>query len=57
MGLGRRKFLEYMAIAITGLTLDPFKAIAFNNDYYINKKFGFLLSKPATWDFVTAKEY
>lgn len=56
MGLGRRKFLEYLGIALAGLTLDPLQSIAINSDNYVNKKFGFLLAKPRSWDFVSIKD-
>lgn len=57
MGLGRRKFLEYVGIALAGLTLDPLQSIAINADYYVNKKFGFLLTKPKGWDFVSFTDF
>ncbi len=57
MGLGRRKFLEYMSIALAGLSIDPLKSIAVNSDNYVNKKFGFLLTKPKSWDFVSIKDF
>lgn len=57
MGLGRRKFLEYLSIAVAGVTLDPFKAVAVTNDVYINNKFGFVLTKPENWDFIAVKEF
>ena len=57
MGIGRRKFLEYISAALVGLTIDPLKAIAINSDNYVNKKFGILLTKPMNWDFVSIKDF
>ena len=51
MGIGRRKFFEYISAALVGLTIHPLKAIAINSDNYVNKKFGILLTKPSNWDF------
>lgn len=57
MGLGRREFLRLAGIALTGLTIDPLSAVAVNRNYYVNKKFGIMLEKPDTWDFVAVKDY
>lgn len=57
MGLGRREFLEYVSLAMAGLTIDPLQAVAINSDNYVNKKFGFLLTKPKGWDFVSITDF
>jgi hypothetical protein len=57
MGIGRRKFLEYISVALVGLKIDPFKSVAINNNNYINRKFGILLTKPEGWDFVSVKDF
>ena len=57
MGIGRRRFLEYMSTALVGLAIDPLKAVAINSDNYVNKKFGILLTKPKNWDFVSIKDF
>ena len=57
MGIGRRKFIEYIGAALVGLTVNPLKAIAINSDNYVNKKFGILLTKPKNWDFVAIKDF
>ena len=57
MGIGRRKFFEYISAALVGLTIHPLKAIAINSDNYVNKKFGILLTKPSNWDFVSIKNF
>ncbi|HYI77218.1 MAG TPA: hypothetical protein VEW65_06325 [Chryseolinea sp.] len=57
MGLGRREFLRLAGLALVGLTIDPLKAVAVNKNYYVNKKFGIILEKPDTWDFVAVKDY
>ena len=57
MGIGRRKFLQFLSISLAGLVIDPLKAVAINSDYYVNKKFGFLLTKPKGWDFVSVKDF
>ena len=57
MGIGRRNFLKYLSIAMVGFKINPLQAIAINSDYYINKQFGFLLTKPKGWDFVSVKDF
>lgn len=57
MGIGRRRFLEYMSTALVGLAIDPLKAVAINSDNYVNKKFCILLTKPENWDFVSIKDF
>ncbi len=57
MGLGRRKFLEYVSLAMTGLSINPLQAVAINSDNYVNKKFGFLLTKPKGWSFVSVTDF
>jgi len=57
MGIGRRRFVKLMGIALAGLTIDPLQAVAVNSNYYVNKKFGFMLIKPEGWDFVSIKDF
>ena len=46
MGIGRREFLRLTSIALTGLAIDPLKAVAINDNIYVNKKLGILFEKP-----------
>jgi hypothetical protein len=57
MGLGKREFLRLTGLALVGLTIDPLKAVAVNQNYYVNKKFGIILEKPDTWNFIAVKDY
>ncbi len=57
MGLGRRRFLQYISAALVGLSIDPLKAVAVNSDNYVNRKFGILLTKPKNWDFVSIRDF
>lgn len=57
MGLGRREFLRLTSIALTGLTIDPLKAVAINDNVYVNKKLGILFHKPRDWGFIAVKDF
>lgn len=57
MGLGRREFIKLVGLALAGTTVDPLKAIAFNQNYYVNKKFGLILEKPDGWNFISYKDF
>ncbi len=57
MGLGRREFLRLTSIALTGLAIDPLKAVAINDNIYINKKLGILFEKPKDWGFIAVKDF
>lgn len=57
LGVGRREFLRLAGLALAGLVVDPRKAVAVNNNYYVNKKFGIMLEKPESWGFVAVKDY
>src|SRR5690349_9839498 len=57
MGLGRRRFIAYVSTALAGLAIDPLKSVTIDNDHYINKKFGILLTKPKGWDFVSIMDF
>src|SRR5262245_58589099 len=57
MGLGRREFIKLLGLALAGSTIDPLRAIAINQNYYVNKKFGIILEKPNNWDFVSLKDF
>jgi hypothetical protein len=57
MRLGRLEFLRLSSLALAGLVIDPRKAVAVNNDVYVNRKLGILFSKPAGWEFVSVRDY
>ena len=57
MGIGRGAFLKFLGIALSGLIIDPLKAVAINGDAYVNKKLGLLFYKPNDWDFVAVKDF
>lgn len=46
-----------MGVALAGLAVDPLKAVAVNNDAYVNKKLGILFQKPKDWGFVAIKDF
>jgi hypothetical protein len=57
MGLGRREFLRLTSIALAGLAFDPLKAVAINDNVYVNKKLGVLFHKPLDWGFIAIKDF
>lgn len=57
MGIGRREFLRLTSLALAGLKVDPLKAIAINDNAYVNKKLGILFYKPQHWGFVSIKDF
>lgn len=57
MGIGRREFIRLTGIALTGLVIDPLKAVAINEDAYVNKKLGILFYKPKGWTFISIKDF
>lgn len=57
MGIGRREFLRLTTLALSGLTIDPLKAIAINDNAYVNKKLGILFYKPQDWGFISIKDF
>ncbi len=57
MGVGRREFLRLTGLALAGLAIDPLKAVAVNNDAYVNKKLGILFHKPTDWGFYAVKDF
>ncbi len=57
MGIGRRKFLRLTSTALAGLAIDPLKAVAINDNIYVNKKLGILFHKPKNWGFVAIKDF
>lgn len=57
MGIGRREFLRLTGLALAGLAIDPLKAVAINDNIYINKKLGILFEKPNDWGFVAIKDF
>jgi hypothetical protein len=57
MGIGRREFLRLTSIALAGLAIDPLKAVAINENIYVNKKLGILFEKPCDWGFIAVKDF
>ena len=57
MGIGRREFLRLTGLALTGLIVDPLKAVAVNDNAYVNKKLGILFYKPQDWGFIAVKDF
>lgn len=57
MGIGRREFLKLASVALAGLAIDPLKAVAINNDLYVNKKLGIIFEKPSGWGFIGVKDF
>jgi hypothetical protein len=57
MGIGRREFLRLTSIALAGLAIDPLKAVAVNDNVYVNKKLGILFEKPNDWGFVSIADF
>lgn len=57
MGIGRRKFLKLTSLALAGIAIDPLKAVAINDNVYINKKLGILFQKPNNWGFIAVKDF
>lgn len=57
MGIGRREFLRLTGLALAGLAIDPLKAVAINENIYVNKKLGILFEKPSDWGFVAVKDF
>jgi hypothetical protein len=57
MGIGRREFLRLAGLALTGLAVNPLKAVAVNDNAYVNKKLGILFYKPQDWGFISVKDF
>lgn len=57
MGIGRREFLRLTSLALVGLTVDPLKAVAVNDNAYVNRKLGILFYKPQNWGFIAVKDF
>jgi hypothetical protein len=57
MGIGRREFLRLTSIALAGMAMEPLKAVAVNDNIYVNKKLGILFHKPQDWGFVAIKDF
>lgn len=57
MGIGRREFLKFAAMALGGVVLDPLRTIAINGDYYVNAKLGLGFEKPYGWGFESFKDF
>lgn len=57
MGIGRLEFMRLTSIALAGLAIDPLKAVAINDNMYINRKLGILFEKPSGWGFVSVRDF
>lgn len=57
MGIGRREFLRLTSLALAGLVIDPLKAVAINDNAYVNKKLGVLFHKPQDWGYIAVKDF
>jgi hypothetical protein len=57
MGIGRREFLRLTSLALAGLAVDPLKAVAINDNIYVNKKLGIIFHKPQDWGFIAIKDF
>lgn len=57
MGVGRREFLRLTGLALAGLTVDPLRAVAINENAYVNKKLGLIFYKPQDWGFIEVKDF
>lgn len=57
MGIGIREFLRLTRAALAGLVIDPLKAVAINDNIYVNKKLGILFHKPQNWGFLAVKDF
>lgn len=57
MGIGRREFLRLTSLALGGLIVNPLQAVVTADNVYINKKLGILFHKPASWGFVSVKDF
>lgn len=51
MGIGRREFLRYAGLAVSGALIDPKQMLFLNGDYYVNKQLGLGFQKPGEWEF------
>lgn len=57
MGIGRREFIKLSSLALAGLTFNPLQAVITNQNFYINRKLGILFFKPASWHFISIKDF
>jgi hypothetical protein len=57
MGIGRRNFLKFAAMALGGIVLDPLEAIAVNDNFYINMRLGLGFERPEGWHFDAFKDF
>jgi hypothetical protein len=57
MGIGRREFLKLASLAFLGVIIDPLKAVAVNEDVYLNKKLGIIFHKPQGWGYIAIKDF
>jgi hypothetical protein len=57
MGIGRRDFLKFAAMALGGIVLDPLEAIAVNDNFYVNMRLGLGFEKPEGWHFDAFKDF
>lgn len=57
MGLGRRHFIKLAALALAGLSIDPFQAVVTNDNLYLNRQLGLMFYKPEGWGFIKVKNF
>jgi hypothetical protein len=57
MGIGRKDFLKLVSLSFAGIVVDPLKAVAINENVYVNKKLGILFHKPQNWGFIAVKDF
>ena len=57
MGIGRRNFLKFTGLALTGVVVNPLQSVIVNDDVYVNRKLGILFYKPIGWGFVAVKDF
>ncbi|KOP35891.1 hypothetical protein DBB36_19020 [Flavobacterium sp. WLB] len=57
MGIGRRNFLKFTSLALTGVVINPLQSVIINDDVYVNKKLGILFYKPIGWGYVDIKDF
>ncbi|MCL2074104.1 MAG: hypothetical protein FWH18_09290 [Marinilabiliaceae bacterium] len=49
--------MRLTSLALAGLLIDPLKAVAINENVYVNKKFGILFHIPQDWGFIEVKDF
>jgi len=58
MGMNRREFLNFMAVALgSSAVASGASAVAIRDDYYVNRKLGLGFIKPANWSFQAYQDF